>query len=202
LSDAARKGLFMSEVSHVTSSAEIPPARSARKSWIYAIGGILASGCAVLGVYAGTGPASSLLMGLAWDRAANGNATLAFQMQTGLSDIQILGGVNGEAFDPRVAALSLTDLTRAAMKEGNDLSPLAWDRLTAGDCISLTTVSGQKLSFRIVGTQAAEASRDAVGAAPNIDLAVTACAPSSDAILKAVIEAKPESKQSAVQRSL
>lgn len=192
----------MSEVSHVTSSAQTPSTRTARKSWIYAIGGVLASGCAVLGIYAGTGPASSMLMGLAWGRAANGNATLAFQMQTGLSDIQILGGVNGEAFDPRVAALSLGDLTRAAMKEGNDLSPLAWNRLSAGDCISLTTVSGQKLSFRIVGTQIAQAPRNTVGVTPNIDLSVTACAPSSDAILKAVIESKPENKQSAVQRSL
>ena len=190
----------MPEAPSVTNSAQTRS--SVSRSWVYAIGGIVASVCAVLGVYAGTGPASGFLMGLAWDRAAGGNAPLAFRMQTGLSDIQILGGVNGEAFDPRVAALSLTDLTRAAMKDGHDLTPLALDRLSAGDCISLTTASGQKLSFRIIGTRAAEPARNTPAATANIDLAVTACAPSSDAILKAVIESKPDAKQSAVQRSL
>jgi hypothetical protein len=192
----------MQEASSVMTCSTTASTRTSRRSLFYFISGILASGCAVLGVYVGTGPASGVLMGLAWDRAANGTAPLAFQMQTGMSDIQILGGVNGEAFDPRVAALSLADLTRAAMKDSNDLSPLAWDRLSAGDCISLTTASGQKLSFRIVGTRTAEASRNASGATPNIDLAITACAPSSDAILKAVIESKPDAKQSAVQRTL
>jgi len=176
--------------------------RTSYLSWAYALGGIIAGGCAVLGIYAGAGTASSILMGMAFDRAASGNVSLAFHMQTGLSDTQILGGVSGEAFDSGASGLKLADLTRAAMADRNELSPLAWNRLSAGDCISLTTTSGQKLSFRIVGTQTAEPSRNAFGAASNIDLAVTACAPSSDAILKAVIESKPEGKQSAVQRNL
>lgn len=176
-------------------------ARTFFRSWAYASGGVIAAGCLAIGIYAGSGPASSALMGLAFDKAAGGKSSLAFQTQTGLSDTQILSGVSGETYDSP-ASLKLADLTRATITEGNQLSPLAWDRLSAGDCIALTTESGQKLSFRIVGTRAAEPARNAPGAAANIDLAITACAPSSDAILKAVIEAKPDGKQSALQRSL
>ncbi len=185
-----------------TTSAERHSPRISNRSWVYAIGGVIAGGCAAFGVYAGTGPASGLLIDMAWNRAASGNSSLAFHMQTGLSDTQILNGVSGEAFDSSSAGLKLADLTRATLKSTSELSPLAWDRLSAGDCISLTTESGQKLSFRIVGTRHAETSASASGRTPNIDLAITACAPSSDAVLKAVIESKPEGKQSAVQRSL
>jgi hypothetical protein len=185
-----------------TTSSEMQPSRTSYRSWVYAVGGAVVGGCAVLSIYAGTGSASSALMGLAWDRVG-GQHPLAFQMESGISDTQILSGISGETFDSRVTGLKLADLTHAAMNDRNALSPIALDRLSAGDCISLTTSAGQKLSFRIVGTRNAEPSRDASGATPNIDLAITACAPSSDAILKAVIESKTDgNKQSAVQRSL
>jgi hypothetical protein len=185
-----------------TISAETHSHRTSYRSWATAFGSAAAGGLAMLAVYAGTGPASGLLMGMAWDRAAEGHRPLAFHMQSGISDTQILGGVSGEALDARTAGLNLADLTQAAMTDGTSLSAIALDRLSAGDCISLTTASGQKLSFRIVGSRTADPSRTATGEAPNIDLAVTACAPSSDAILKAIIESKSDSKQSAVQRSL
>jgi hypothetical protein len=192
----------MPDAPFLTPSVETDLPRTSYASWAYAVGGAVAGGIAILAVYAGTGPASGVLMGLAWDRAAGGRSpSLAFQMPTGVSDTQILAGVSGEAVDGRTG-LRLADLTQAAIDDRNALSPVAWDRLSAGDCISLTTASGQKLSFRIVGTRNAEPSRSAPGAAPNIDLAITACAPSSDAILKAVIEAKADAKASAVQRSL
>jgi hypothetical protein len=190
----------MPDASSPTSSDERQSHRGPVRSWAFAVGGAIASGCVAFGIYAGTGPASSLLMNLALDRAG-GTSPLAFQMDTGLSDTQLLGGVSGEAFD-RGTGLRLADLTRAAMADRSPLSPLAWDRLSAGDCISLTTASGQTLSFRIVGTRTAEGARNPSAGAPNIDLAITACAPSSDAILKAVIEARPDGKQSAVQRTL
>ncbi len=190
----------MPDASNLTSSDEAISHWGPVRSWALAIGGAIVSGCVAFGVYAGTGPASSLLMNLALDRAG-GKSPLAFQMDTGLSDTQLLGGVSGEAFD-RGTGLRLADLTRAAMADRSPLSPLAWDRLSAGDCISLTTASGQALSFRIVGTRTAEGARNPSAGAQNIDLAITACAPSSDAILKAVIEAKPDGKQSAVQRTL
>jgi hypothetical protein len=86
------------------------------------------------------------------------------------------------------------------MPDTEILSPTAWDRLSAGDCIALTTASGKKLSFRIIGARNTEG-RDA-DSSQNIDLAVSACAPGGDSVLKAVIEPKDEGKQSAVQRNL
>jgi hypothetical protein len=165
------------------------------KPWGAALGGMVAGGLAVLTVYAVSGPGAGLVLGIALEQAARGNPALAFKMPAGLPDTQILSGISGEALaDGSPVKLAAT----GNASESRDLSPAAMDRLSAGDCISLTMASGQKFSFRIVGAR--ESTR---GASTNIDLAVTACSPGSDAVLKAVIESsKPEVKEVGAARSL
>jgi hypothetical protein len=80
----------------------------------------------------------------------------------------------------------------------------AWQQAVSNQAVAAfgfhAGASGQKLSFRIMGARNVEAPAQA--APGNIDLAVTACAPGGDAVLKAVIEPKDEGKENAVQRSL
>jgi hypothetical protein len=162
------------------------------------LGTLLACG-AVFGVFAITAAPEPVILGLASHHAARVLPALAFDESRSLTDVQILGGVSGEALGAGQSALAQASAPGTIMK--NELSPVTWDRLSAGDCISLTTASGQKLSFRIIGSHASEPPR-ASSAPASMELAVTACSPGSEAILKAVIETKTEPKPSAVQRNL
>jgi hypothetical protein len=137
-------------------------------------------------------------MRLAWKHAVHSQAALAFDSRLPSANMHILTGVSGEA----VATRPLTDgdlaaaaPTPAELLASQQLSPVAWDRLSAGDCISLTIASGQKLSFRIVGAHRGEPSRKTAETG-KLDLAVTACAPGGESIVKAVIEAKTDGKES------
>jgi hypothetical protein len=166
-----------------------------------AFGGMTVGSLATLAVYAMATAPAGLVMGMAWQQAApSSSAILAFDSSAPLARTQILRGVNGETVSAN--ASTEAELSPAAVLARNyEIAPAAWDRLSAGDCISLTTASGQKLSFRILGAQKGEAARNRPGSS-NIDLSVTACAPGSEVILKAVIETRAEGKESAVQRSL
>jgi hypothetical protein len=160
---------------------------------------MVAGACAMAAVYAIALAPASLFLGIGGSQAS-GMAAVAFD-QPLLGRMQVLRGVNGEtvaALEPAVAAQAAMPAGTVAAKE---VAPVALDRLSAGDCIALTTASGQKLSFRIVGTHAKAAPRDRTATA-TIDLDITACAPGSEAILKAVIESKADGRQSAVQRNL
>ena len=165
----------------------------------YAIGGMVAGGCAMLVVYAIAAAPASLFLGIAGNQAARTQAIAFDQPLSG--KMQVLRGVNGETVAADAAGANLAALPAGATLAATELTPVALDRLSAGDCIALTTASGQKLSFRIVGTNGNAAPRDGTGTA-TIDLDITACAPGSEAILKAVIESKADGKQSAVQRNL
>ncbi len=190
----------MPAVSFPPSSADIAVAQGRSRSWLFALGGMMAGGFAVLAIYAVVTAPAGLLIGLAWQNVAPAKPIqTAFDSHGPLKAAQVLYGVSGEAVGPdaprvEVAALSTTIL------DGTQLTPVALDRLSSGDCISLTTASGQKLSFRIVGAQKSEVQRGRSGSS-KIDLAVTPCSTSSDVILKAVIE-KAQTKESAVQRNL
>jgi hypothetical protein len=189
-------------------AALFPPAspdaafdRSRSKSWLFAIGGLIAGGCAVLAISAIAAAPAGLLVGIAWQQVAPPHqALLAFDSRMPVAKAQVLRGVSGEAIQASTRHVDIAALSPAAILEGGELTPTALDRLSSGDCISLTIASGQKLSFRIVGAQTSEAQRNLAGSS-NIDLAVTPCSPSSEIILKAVIE-KALPKESAVQRSL
>lgn len=173
------------------------PVSSASRTWIFALCGAVSGGCAVAAVLLGIGSSAGLSPRLSLPDTGN-MAALAFGMQTDSTRPRMLSGIGGETL--AAGAVRLAETAPKAMPDTEILSPTAWDRLSAGDCISLTTASGKELSFRIVGARNAKA-RDAA-ASQNIDLAVSACAPSSDAVLKAVIEPKDEGKQNAVQRNL
>ena len=193
----------MPAASFPTTSATATSAWGKRRSWFFAVGGTIAGSCAALAIYVIAAAPAGLLIGVAWQHVAPSPATmLAFDGHAGPKKAQILRGVSGEAIDRNVPGIEVAALSSAsaAILESGELTPVALDRLSSGDCISLTIASGQKLSFRIVGAQKSEPQRNRAGSS-NIDLAVTPCSPTSEIILKAVIE-KPEAKESAVQRNL
>jgi len=149
--------------------------------------------------YAIAAPAPSLVMGIAGQQGVSEYPLMASVLQTSSQDMQILSGVSGEAIAAKASRLA--SITDAAEKL--QVSSVAWDRLSAGDCIALTTTSGQNLSFRILGTRPGPAAA-ALNGSPSIDLAITPCSQSGEAVAKAVIESKSEipGKEPEVQRSL
>ena len=64
---------------------------------------------------------------------------------------------------------------------------MAWDRLSAGDCITVTAKSGQIFSFRILGAQPAGKPAQP-GDLAKIELAVGACADKGESVARAVIQ--------------
>ena len=191
----------MSAFSFASLSADTAPRGGTGRVWIFAFG-CAALGCAALAVYAMAASPSGPLMALAWKHAMQTQAALAFDSRLPSANMRILRGVSGEAVASRpVTDGDLAAATPAELLAGQQLSPVAWDRLSAGDCISLTIASGQKLSFRIVGAHRGEPSRKPAETA-KLDLAVTTCAPGGESIVKAVIEAKTDGKESAIQRNL
>ena len=174
--------------------------KGAAKPWAYAMGGMLAGGCVMLAACVVTSAPASLFLGLGGAEVQRAQ-TVAFD-QPVAGRMQVLRGVSGEMLTAdKSAGKQNAALPAAAALTEKDLTPAALDRLSAGDCISLTTASGQKLSFRILGTHDGAAQRNR-SATATIDLDVSACAPGSEAILKAVIETKADGKQSAIQRNL
>lgn len=178
------------------------PAKTARRWRMLPVGAAMAGGCAMVALLAAASAPAGFLIGMAWQQAAASQPSFAFDSRTSPGGMQFLRGVSGETVvEGATAQAELADFSPAGMLDKTAITPAALDRLSAGDCISLTTASGQKLSFRIVGAHKGEPSRNR-GAASNIDLAVTACSATSEVILKAVIESKADARQSAVQRNL
>ena len=182
-------------------SPDPTPARHDRRSWLFAIGGMLAGCCTMMAVYIVTVAPPGLLIGMAWQHAASAQKAYAFDSRTLLASAQVLRGVNGEARASDAPDLATTELSSARILSDSEITPAAWDRLSSGACIALTTVSGQKLSFRIVGAKENGTQRKQAGSA-SIDLVVAPCSPNDEAILKAVIESKTDRKENAVQRNL
>lgn len=104
-----------------------------------------------------------------------------------LRSMTVLRGVSGEVFtSPGLRAEAGRAASEAANGALANVSPAAWNRLSAGDCITVTTKGGQTLSFRIIGAHPASGPK--AETLPKIDLAVTACSGTSEPIAKAVIE--------------
>jgi len=113
---------------------------------------------------------------------------------------KILSGVNGQTFSP--AAMHV--LEQASMiREDNPLSPIspvALGRLSAGGCITLTTKSGQTVSFRITGSHPMGEPQG--NTQPKIDLMVTTCPATGEPVTKAVIEPAQQSTDTLEPRNL
>jgi hypothetical protein len=190
----------MSAQPNASIAALSAPSRGRVRSWAMAVGGMVAAGCAGFVVYVVAAAPANLLVGVTWHQAVSARQPLlAFDSRTPLTHPQVLRGVSGEANAAEPADEAA--LTPAAALAASDLSLLALDRVSAGDCISLTTASGHKLSFRILGAHSAEEASKAA-ASSSIDLAVAPCAANGEAIRKAVIESKAGAKENAVQRNL
>lgn len=166
--------------------------------------GLLAGLAGGAALHAGAGHLQGFVFDHAWRAAAaQSNTALAFggaQMPGAiLSPTAVLHGINGEVFastGTQAAAKHTAPGTAEAGPLAN-VSPAAWNRLSAGDCITVTTKGGQTLSFRIVGAR--PASEPKAETLPKIDLAVTACSGTGEPIAKAVIE---PARQPLAQHSL
>jgi hypothetical protein len=114
---------------------------------------------------------------------------------------KMLSGIGAQTFahGARPVALAKPEMRDMAP----NIAPVAWDRLSAGDCMTVTVKSGQAFSFRILGARPADkpAQPDNL---PKIELAVSACADMGEAVAKAVIQPTnpPSPKAANVERTL
>lgn len=98
---------------------------------------------------------------------------------------KLLSGISGQTFSPGVRQEALAE---AALHETvPNIAPVAWDRLSAGDCITVTAKSGQTFSFRITGARSV-GKPDQADDLPKIELAVSGCADMGESVAKAVIQ--------------
>ena len=129
--------------------------------------------------------------GASWlANAKAGSASQAFGAGAASADqldrpAKFLAGIGGQTFTSgaRQDAAAEAEL----LKIGPNIAPVAWDRLPAGDCITVTTKTGQSFSFQILGARPAGKPEQADGAA-KIELAVSGCADKGEPIAKAVIQ--------------
>lgn len=154
-------------------------------------------------LHAAAGQLPGLVLDHAWRAAATRvHAPAAFgagqAAETSRLTTAVLRNIGGEVFPAAAmqAAAGRTITDGGAVEPLPNVSPAALDRLSAGDCITVTTKAGQSLSFRITGARPAAGAK--AGALPNIDLAVTACTDAGEPVAKAVIEPqrKPEPQRS------
>lgn len=98
---------------------------------------------------------------------------------------KLLSGIGGQTFShgARQNALAEAELPQFVP----NIAPVAWDRLSAGDCITVTAKSGQTFSFRILGARPAGKPEQADNLA-KIELAVSGCADMGEPVAKAVIQ--------------
>ncbi len=144
-------------------------------------------------LHAAAGQLQGLVFDYAWRTAAaqtEGRGTFGGDATSGpeLRSMTVLRGVNGEVFtSPGIQAAADRAASEAAGTGAlANVSPAAWNRLSAGDCITVTTKGGQTLSFSIIGAHPASGPK--AETLPKIDLAVTACSGTGEPIAKAVIE--------------
>jgi hypothetical protein len=114
---------------------------------------------------------------------------------------KLLSGVGAQTFSrgAQPNALAETDLPQIAP----NIAPVAWDRLSAGDCITVTAKSGQTFSFHILGARPVGKPDQADNLA-KIELAVSGCADMGEPVAKAVIQPTnpPVDKHDNAARSL
>jgi len=169
--------------------------------------GLIAGAVACLAVQTAAAQIQALLRDAAWHTAARHSAPArpVFGEELGQMRLtKVLSGVSGEVVSPAALRMEIASNGDARASTAlSNVSPAAWDRLSAGGCITLTTKSGQTLSFRITGGQPA-GEQQLSDTLPRIDLAVTTCTGTAEPIAKAIIEPVPHSpvKSAAGQRAL
>lgn len=184
------------------STSSTPPVSGARQySWMLlgAIGGTVLSAL----FFTGAGHLQSALVDHARQTAAIATTPAHALGATDATDALLtniststkrLPGVSGEMFTP---AIALNDTPALAPSQG-EISLAAWDRLSSGNCIRLTTKTGQTLAFRIVGARPADGA-NGNNALPEIDLAVTTCEGGNEPLItKAIIESSEQPVKDAV----
>jgi hypothetical protein len=111
-----------------------------------------------------------------------------------------LSGIGAQTFSPGARQNTLAEAELPQI--GPNISPVAWDRLSAGDCITVTAKSGQTFSFRILGARPTGAPEQPDNL-PKIELAVSGCADMSESVVKAVIQpTNPAPKAANAERTL
>ena len=166
----------------------IPSARSV--PWLV-IGFALSAVSICGGVFAfvSTQPGQAL-SGAGWLAGANGaSLSEAFGAAPASADTsrpaKLLSGIGAQTFSPgaRQNVSAETELQQIVP----NIAPVAWDRLSAGDCITVTAKSGQTFSFRILGARPMGKPEQADNL-PRIELAVSGCADMGEPVAKAVIQ--------------
>ncbi len=98
---------------------------------------------------------------------------------------KLLSGIGGQTFAPGARQTSSAEAELQQIVP--NISPVAWDRLPAGDCITVTAKSGQTFSFRILGARPVGKPEQG-DSLPKIELAVSGCADMGEPVAKAVIQ--------------
>jgi hypothetical protein len=114
---------------------------------------------------------------------------------------KFLPGIGGQTFAPAARQNALAE--GETLQILPNVAPVAWDRLSAGDCMTVTAKSGQTFSFRILGARPS-GKPDQGGDLAKIELAVSACADMGEPVAKAVIQptTPPAPKGTSAERSL
>jgi len=167
---------------------DISAARSV--SWLvigFALSAVSICGAVFAFVSAQPGQA---LSGAGWLTSAKGASLseafgAASSADTMRRPAKLLSGIGAQTFAPgaRQNASAETELQQIVP----NIAPVAWDRLSAGDCITVTAKSGQTFSFRIVGARPMGKPEQADNL-PRIELAVSGCADRGEPVAKVVIQ--------------
>jgi hypothetical protein len=114
---------------------------------------------------------------------------------------KFLPGIGGQTYAPASRQNALAE--GETLQILPNVAPVAWDRLSAGDCMTVTAKSGQTFSFRILGARPT-GKPEQVGDLAKIELAVSACAEMGEPVAKAVIQptTPPPPKVKNAERSL
>lgn len=161
------------------------PSHKRRLPWL-TLGVGLFAGCLGAGVIAAS--PDSVLLGFGLDADESGTTLFgaAPQDDSRTQPLKILAGVSGETFALGAPKAVPADAAETGTPAPN-VAPVAWDRLHAGGCMTVTTNTGQTFSFRILGARPGAAAKPAEDL-PKIDLAITACSATGEPVAKAVIE--------------
>jgi hypothetical protein len=109
--------------------------------------------------------------------------------------VEHISGVSGTTYGVATKDARPDQIIDPAAKPAQ---PVTWNEVETPGCLTVTTETGQMLSFRISGYRA---SKDAAPEKPvKIDLAVTACTQSSNQVVNAVFE--PDAAETGVKRDL
>jgi hypothetical protein len=98
--------------------------------------------------------------------------------------VKVLDGINGVTAAPGAGQALAAEIVADPTP---NIAPAAWDSLSNGGCMTVTTKSGASFSFRILGVHPATSSKTGQEP-PKVDLAITACPEAGESIVKAVIE--------------